>query len=262
MKLIIVESTEKEKEYEKKYYRNNKKKISEKSKIYYQNNKERVKAKESEWRKNNPEKKKLNDKKYREFHKDDAKKYSKKYNKINREKISQQRKEYRESHKDEIKIKTKENYWKTHTPFVSKHEQLGITKKEYKKLLDKQYAESHKEEIKIKQRENYLRNRKKRIAQAAQRRRAHPELKLQYDLKALTIFGFPLKLPPKQYKYALHAWSKTVKKLGHGLCQICPNTATVAHHIIHKAKYPGLSLNVNNGIPLCDTCHYEVHGYN
>jgi len=185
----------------------------------------------------------------------------KEYLKNNSEKIKKQRKEYQERNKEKIKIKTKEKYWKTHTPFISKYEQLGMTKKEYKKLLDKQYAESHKEEIKTNQHKKYLRNREKYIADAAERRKAYPELKLIYDLKHLKKLGFPLKLPPKQYKYALSAWSKTVKKLGNGLCTICNNPATVAHHIIHKAKYPSLSLNLNNGIPLCDSCHGESHGY-
>ena len=81
-------------------------------------------------------------------------------------------------------------------------------------------------------------------------------------MKYLTKLGFPNKLESHAYHFAISAWSKTVKKLGHGLCQVCPNPATVAHHIIHKAKYPALSLNVNNGIPLCDDCHGESHGWN
>jgi len=93
-------------------------------------------------------------------------------------------------------------------------------------------------------------------------RLAHPEMKLASDIRYLTKLGFPNNLTPAAYGHALNAWSKTVKKLGNGLCLVCNGTATVSHHIIHKAKYPALSLNINNGIPLCDDCHGESHGYN
>jgi len=265
----------------------------------YQKNRKRILAQSAERRRLYPEKKKLADKKYRESHKEESKKYGKKYHKNNREKISQQRKEYRKSHKEEIKIKTKEKYWKTHTPYITKWEKLGITKKEYKKLEDKKYNESHKEEIKQKSHERYLKNQdkvkakvkkyrlenkekiywrkrkyrennrekererkrkyarenKEKINEYKRKYRAtYPELKLAADIRHLTKLGFPNKLSPHAYQHALTAWSKTVKKLGHGLCLVCNNPAAVAHHIIHKSKYPGLSLNVSNGIPLCDIC--------
>lgn len=90
----------------------------------------------------------------------------------------------------------------------------------------------------------------------------YPEKKLASDIKYLKKYGFPLKLDPYTYKFALKSWSKTVKKLGNGLCLVCNLKAEISHHIIHKSKYPELSLNTNNGIPLCKICHYEVHGWN
>jgi len=87
-------------------------------------------------------------------------------------------------------------------------------------------------------------------------------MKLASDIRYLTKLGFPNNLSPFAYRHALTAWSKTVKKLGNGLCKICNSSATISHHIIHKSKYPALSLNVNNGIPLCDPCHNKSHGWN
>ncbi len=261
----------------KQWRENNLERSKEIARKTYQKNREKHLARSAKRRELFPEIKKASDKKYRDSHKEEAKEYQKEYHEVNKEEISQQTKEYREKNKEKLKAKRKKDYWKTHTPFVSKHDQLGMTKKEYKSMVDKQYNESHMEEIKQKSHEKYLKNKKvvkekgkkyrlenKEVIREKKKKYylAHPEIKLASDIRQLTKLGFPLKLEPFEYSFALKSWSKTVKKLGHGLCKICPNPATISHHIIHKAKYPGLSLNVNNGIPLCDTCHYECHGYN
>lgn len=62
-------------------------------------------------------------------------------------------------------------------------------------------------------------------------------------------------------EYKSKWYEKTIKKLGNGLCKVCNLKAEISHHIIHKSKYPALSLNVNNGIPLYKKCHYDVHGW-
>lgn len=43
-------------------------------------------------------------------------------------------------------------------------------------------------------------------------------------------------------------------------CSDCNlNKNMITHYIFHKANYPLLLLNINNGITLCKPCHYEVH---
>ena len=68
-------------------------------------------------------------------------------------------------------------------------------------------------------------------------------------------------LKNREKRYALESWSKTVKKLYGKKCAICGSTEKIhSHHIFEKSKFPELSLNPYNGIPLCVQHHYEVHG--
>ena len=60
---------------------------------------------------------------------------------------------------------------------------------------------------------------------------------------------------------SLLLWSKTVKLRDNYKCQVCGNKGQISHHILHKAKYPKLSLVVNNGITLCRWCHAQVHNW-
>ena len=84
---------------------------------------------------------------------------------------------------------------------------------------------------------------------------------LQIQQKHMSKCGFPFHLPTEKYKFALMSWSVTIKSHYNNQCQVCPSQAEISHHIIHKAKYPALSLNVSNGIALCKKCHNECHGW-
>jgi DNA mismatch repair ATPase MutL len=64
---------EQRKEYNKKYYENNKKKLREHQREYREENKEQRKEYKKQWKKNNPEKVKKSHKKYNEKHKDEIK---------------------------------------------------------------------------------------------------------------------------------------------------------------------------------------------
>jgi len=79
-----------EKEYQKKYDQDNKKKIKQRKKEYYENNKKNILEKCKEWNENNKEK---------------IKKYDKIRYENNKEQIKKKSKEYRENNKEQIKKK-------------------------------------------------------------------------------------------------------------------------------------------------------------
>ena len=109
------------------------------------------------------------------------------------------------------------------------------------------YKQKNKEIIKIYQQEY---------------RQKNPEKKLKHNIQYLKKHGFPLKMDLYSYQFALLSWSKTIKKLGNEICQICYESAEISHHLIYKKTEPKLSLNIHNGIALCKKCHAEVHGWN
>lgn len=46
-------------------------------------------------------------------------------------------------------------------------------------------------------------------------------------------------------------------------CVICGSEDNLeAHHVKPVAKFPDLALDINNGITLCQRCHYEEHNRN
>jgi len=92
-------------------------------------------------------------------------------------------------------------------------------------------------------------------------RKEHPEVALKGILKQLSKLGKEFDLDGYSYQKALIAWSKSVKKRDKA-CINCGSTTNLnAHHIIFKKSTPKLSLNINNGITLCKTCHGELHGF-
>jgi 5-methylcytosine-specific restriction endonuclease McrA len=64
-------------------------------------------------------------------------------------------------------------------------------------------------------------------------------------------------------KALLSSWSKEVRERDNNSCQVCGTTDNLhAHHIISKHFFPELAYNINNGVSLCSTCHYEYHFLN
>lgn len=65
----------------------------------------------------------------------------------------------------------------------------------------------------------------------------------------------------------LGRWAYEVIKRDGGKCRYC-GIAKIkpkylnAHHVLSKAKWPGLALSVDNGITLCKPCHEEHHKIN
>ena len=89
----------------------------------------------------------------------------------------------------------------------------------------------------------------------------NPQNTLLSNKRQLEKISKIFNITSNQYMYAIISWSKVVKKRDK-CCKICGSTKNLnAHHILYKANYPQLSLNINNGITLCKPCHEELHGF-
>lgn len=182
----------------------------------------------------------------------------KQYRKDNKEQIHQRHIEYES--RPEVKTRRAE-YWKEHQ----------ISNKKYPSqdpilisMRNKSYRESHKEEHKASNRIEYHKNPQKKMIKNTQWKKDHPKewnkIVLKSQTKYLKSLSNELDIKPfTKIPYLYSAWSNTVKSKFGGLCQICYKQADHTHHIFHKGKYPKLSLNINNGIPLCIVHHNEVH---
>ena len=89
-------------------------------------------------------------------------------------------------------------------------------------------------------------------------RKNNPEKLLIYQKKYLLKISNSLKKSIFSLHWALHTWSLSVRKRDNHICQNCGKPAKEAHHIFPKSKYPGLALNINNGISLCLFCHWKL----
>ena len=54
-------------------------------------------------------------------------------------------------------------------------------------------------------------------------------------------------------------WKKTVIDNFGDLCECCGCMASTAHHYIPKGRNKLLKYCVENGVPLCNPCHYTIH---
>jgi len=94
-------------------------------------------------------------------------------------------------------------------------------------------------------------------------KKAHPEVDLKASIKYLTRLSEQLDLSVPEAQYAFLAWTKTIRKIHGNQCAVCGSTHKInSHHIFYKRHYPLLSLNKNNGIPLCSIHHMELHSLN
>ena len=171
---------------------------------------------------------------------------------------------WREKNKIELSEKKKLYYQKNKLAINLKKKIKYQTNSEYKETARKrsksQYWENPQD--KKKHRDEWRKNNPEKFQLQVKRYEVNNRDKiLQWQLNGLKRAGFPFKMDPYSYKFALKSWSKSIRKSFNNQCQICPNKSEISHHILHKSKYPALSLNVNNGIALCKKCHNEVHGW-
>jgi Recombination endonuclease VII len=120
----------KEKEYKRKFYQENKEKIKEKSRAYEFNNKDRIKKRRAQYRLKNRDKIRESVKKYRLNHKDKILKYNKKWYLENRDVVKNKSHKWYIENKD--RARKNNNFW------VSKNkEKNNIYKRKYQ--LNKKY---------------------------------------------------------------------------------------------------------------------------
>ncbi len=207
-----------------------------------------------------------------------------KYYLKNREKVLAQVKLYNETHKaqrqkylqdnkERIKLRSKQYHSQ---PVVKERKyQYNQTHKEERKLYPslqkdfkseymREYRKNHIREHNKENREHYNRHKDKVHAKNKRWIKSHPKewrkIVLKSQIKYLNKIGKSIGLEYHKLPYLYTQWSKTVREQYDNKCQVCFEPSVHSHHIFHKSKYPELSLNLNNGIPLCQIHHNEVHG--
>lgn len=202
----------------------------------------------------------ISDKKYYEKNKKIILEWQKKYNEKNKESRRIIAQKWRLKNSNVLKTKANMYYRKHSESIKNRVKEYYVEKRDMKLRYAKEYREKNKETIAG----NYTRWRKRNMEKINSRHREyvekHPEKRLMWNVKYLTKIGNELKLPCYNYQYALSAWCKTVKFQQGDKCWCGSDDQIQVHHIFHKVAYPKLSLNPNNGIPLCAKHHYEVHG--
>lgn len=134
---------------------------------------------------------------------------------------------------------------------------LNLCKKHYdQKLYDENKGKRLKQHIKW-----FKNNPQKKKESDRKYHKNHPEVSLKANKKQLEKLGEYFDMSSQQYKYTLQAWSKTIKKRDK-ICQKCGSSSNLnTHHIQPKSEYPELSLDLDNGITLCEKCHEKMHGF-
>jgi len=148
-----------------------------------------------------------------------------------------------------------------------KHRERGFCIIHYRKFYRKnnkeklkqdgiKYRKENKDKIALLKHKWYLKNKDHILEES----RNNPERNLKCKQKMWKKLGSLFKIDSRTFRYALHSWSKVIRKRDKK-CQLCGVTKElIAHHILYKSKFPKLSLNINNGITLCKKCHLETHG--
>ena len=158
--------------------------------------------------------------------------YNKRYNREHNKEISERKKKYYQKNKKKLKEQGKKFYQK------------------------------NKKEISKNKRIFYQKNRERLSKNRVIYNRDHPEVGLKSLKKYLKKIGMIFNKNTNEYMYALNYWSKTIKKLDNHICKLCDSKIKLnAHHIMPKNDFPKLSLNIDNGITLCNNCHGKVHGF-
>ena len=134
----------------------------------------------------------------------------------------------------------KEKTWRKKHP-----EEWELVKKEKEKKYKHQY---------------YLKNKDKYQQWAKDWQQKHPQKCRDSSKKYYDSHKKECSIRYAYWRTQNPSWSQQVRQVYGEVCVICKMPFAHVHHIIHKKTYPGLALNINNGIPLCLFHHKEVHG--
>ena len=129
---------------------------------------------------------------------------------------------------------------------------------EYSKKYSKRWRLLNKEKVK----EYQEKNKDKIRLKTNKWQRDNPDKVLKSMKSHFERYGNELNISLNEYSRSLSVWSKLIRNKNNNMCKICEDKAVLTHHIFYKSKYPKLSLNENNGIPLCYKCHKEFHDLN
>ncbi len=211
-----------------------------------------------------PEKRKANAKQY--LARPEVKARVKQYRLDNLERDRLKHREYES--RPEVKARRAE-YWRKHQALGEKYpSQDPVRVSEFNKAYRKTHIERHNEQNRKSW--NKMKNDKEWLSKHNERgynwKVNNPQKWRSMQLKSQTKYLKSLEpFLNKEYNhipYLYKVWADEVKQNGHTVCGItdCFETNTQSHHIFQKKFYPKLSLNLNNGIPLCIVHHNEVHG--
>lgn len=161
-------------------------------------------------------------------------------------------KSYRSKPESKAKKKEYQKIWSLIPENKERRKSLESTPE--RKAQRKEYRSSVEAKMKIKKWDDKHPDYRKEYNQT------NPKIILKSQKKYLEKLGSKFNQSMFEYKIALRTWGKVIKNRDK-TCVICGSTDKIeAHHIIHRSKYPELSFLENNGITLCKTHHYEVHG--
>ena len=158
-------------------------------------------------------------------------------------------KQYNENNRDKISAYYKQYYKDNHKKIKTQKKQYDKDNRDRISIQKKQYYKDNRDELLIEKKQYYKDNR----GTILQQRKNHPEVGLRAQKKLYKKMG----LTP----YQTMAWARVIRKGKN--CSYCGSDKDLhSHHLFTKARYPGLALGENNGIPLCVTCHREHHALN
>jgi len=182
----------------------------------------------------------------------------------NIEKERESKRKWKRNHRDQENQYTKNWRAKNQEHIKLYSQDYNLKHVSERRLNDQKWRDNNRE----KYRElNKIAARKYRLAHPDRRKisirkweKKNPDKVLAKFQRYLSKIGKELDLSFGAYQFALRKWSSFIRDEEDNKCQICDKEAVAVHHIIHKVLYPKLSLNINNGICLCEIHHNEVHG--
>lgn len=90
----------------------------------------------------------------------------------------------------------------------------------------------------------------------------NPEKRFIIMKKHFKKYGKKFDMTSMEYSFAIQAWARMIKKLDNNMCKNCDSTNNLnAHHLRPKNSFPELSLDLDNGITLCEKCHSKTHEF-